>query len=218
MCNANCVIFGVNNLTKEEVKGKKVIEAGSYDLNGSLRSIIKHWEPAEYIGVDIEEGSGVDIVCGVEDLIDKFGRESFDIVISTELFEHVKDWQAGISNLKNICKPEGIILITTRSHGFKYHSYPYDFWRYEIDDMKNIFSDFEILSLKKDRQDPGVFIKAKKPYKFIEKDLSDYRLYCIISNKRIKKITKEDYKSLNCIKLILGEKIKNFIKKLGNLL
>jgi len=35
-------------------------------------------------------------------------------------------------------------------------------WRYEIDDMARIFSDFEVVSLKNDHEVPGVFLKAKK--------------------------------------------------------
>lgn len=93
MCNEMCIIFGATNLTKEEVEGKKIIEVGSYDMNASLRPIIESWTPAEYVGVDIKKGPGVDIVCGAEDIIERFGKESFDIVISTELLEHVKDWR-----------------------------------------------------------------------------------------------------------------------------
>ena len=102
MCNASCIIFGATNLNKEQVEGKSILEVGSYDINGSLRPIIESWAPAEYVGGDIEEGPGVDLVCNVEDIIGRFGKERFDIVISTELLEHVTDWQKVISNIKNV--------------------------------------------------------------------------------------------------------------------
>jgi len=188
MCHVSCVIFGASNLSKEEIQGKRVIELGSYDVNGSLRTYVKSLNPSEYIGVDIKKGPGVDIVCDAENIVDKFGKEAFDVVISTELLEHVRNWRKVISNIKNICKLNGLILITTRSIGFPYHGYPYDFWRYEVEDMKQICSDLEILVLKKDPEVPGVFIKAKKPSKFNEKDLSEIRLYSIILNKRVAEI------------------------------
>ena len=57
MCNSACIEFGVRNLTFEEVTGKKIIEIGSYDVNGSLRPIIEAWgNPDEYVGVDIIDG------------------------------------------------------------------------------------------------------------------------------------------------------------------
>ena len=216
MCNINCIIFGAKNLTKEEIKGKRVLEVGAYDVNGSLRPLVESWEPSEYIGVDIEMGPGVDIICDAENLVEKFGEESFDIVISTELLEHVKNWKKVVSNIKRVCKRGGIILITTRSKGFPYHPFPYDFWRYELEDFKEIFSDLEILSLEKDNiKSPGVFIKARKPQNFKERDLSDYKLYSIITNKRMKEITEKDFYNFYFFKLSLKNKIKEFLKKLA---
>lgn len=113
MCNANGIIFGVRNFKKEEINGKKIIEVGSCNIDGSLRDIFEDWNPAEYIGLDIIDGSGVDIICRAENLLEKFGKEIFDIVISTELLEHIRNWRKAISNIKNICRPNGIILITT---------------------------------------------------------------------------------------------------------
>ena len=114
MCHVSCIVFGVKYLSPGDVQGKDIIEVGSYDFNGSLRSIIELWNPRTYIGVDIVAGPGVDLICNAENLMEKFQNNSFDIVISTELLEHVKDFRKVISNLKNICKPDGLIIITTR--------------------------------------------------------------------------------------------------------
>ena len=45
--------------------------------------------PTEYVGVDIEPRKFVDVVLPAEKLTEYFGSESFDVVISTELLEHV---------------------------------------------------------------------------------------------------------------------------------
>lgn len=208
------IVFGARNLSAPEIKGKKVIEIGSYDINGSLRSIVESMEPAEYVGVDLEEGPGVDIICDAEKIVDKFGSESFDVVISTELLEHIKDWRKVISNIKTICKEGGLIFITTRSFGFAYHGHPYDFWRFESEDMENIFSDCEILALENDDSMPGIFMKAQKPYNFHENNLSDYKLYNIIADKRCMEITDNDLKSFHFKFLVLRYRLKNLLNKI----
>jgi cyclopropane fatty-acyl-phospholipid synthase-like methyltransferase len=118
--------------------------------------------------------------------VEYLGPESFDAVISTELLEHVKDWRIVINNMKQVLKLGG--YITTRSKGFPHHAYPYDYWRYELSDMKAIFSDFEIVCLRKDHMDPGVFLKARKPLNWASTNLDNTALYSIILGKRTKEI------------------------------
>ena len=125
-------------------------------------------------------------------MVKKFGKNSFDVVISTELLEHAKDWRSVISNIKDVCKAGGLMLMTTRSRGYPFHEYPNDFWRYELKDMEDIFSDCEIIILEKDNSGilskinrPGVFLKLRKPIDFKMKDLSRIMLYNINSDRRL---------------------------------
>ncbi len=192
MCHKSCIIFGAKSFTPDEVKQKDVIEVGSRDVNGSLRSIISAWGAKRYVGVDIVKGP-----------------ESFDVVVSTEMVEHVRNWREAVSSIKHVCKPDGTLLLTTRSIGFGYHGYPFDFWRYETEDIKQIFSDFEILSLEKDSEAPGVFLKARKPKKFLEADLSAYRLYSILLKKRVIDIDDDYPRGLSFLILTIKEKAKN---------
>ena len=191
MCNVSCIVFGATHLSKGEVEGKAVLELGACDVNGSLRPIVESWSPSRYIGIDIEAGPGTDVICSAEEMVERFGRESFDIVISTEVVEHIEDWKRAISNIKNVCVPNGIILLTTRSRGFPYHAYPHDFWRYELEDLKHIFSDCEIETLRLDPIRPGVFLRARKPTEFRDADLTGYKLYSIIANRRVSSVDKQ---------------------------
>lgn len=194
MCNIECIVYVAKNLREVEIRGRKVIEVGSYG-GGGVRPLITSWSPAEYVGVDLREGPGVDVVCNAESLVERFGSNSFDIVISTELLEHVRNWRNVLSDFKNICRPNGVILITTRSKGYPYHGAPYDFWRYELEDINSLFSDFEILNSERDHSEPGVFIKARRPDGFVERDFSDYKLYSIVTNKRMIGIEERDVKT-----------------------
>lgn len=192
MCNAACLEFGRTNIREEEVRGKTVIEVGALDINGSLRQIVEALRPKSYVGVDIQKGPGVDYICDAHSLLNHFAKETGDLLISTELFEHVRDWRVVVSNFKNILKPGGIVLITTRSRGFPFHGYPCDYWRYELSDMQAIWSDFIIESIESDPLAPGVFLKARKPKTFTENDLTRYTLYSPIKNKLTLTITAAD--------------------------
>jgi len=214
MCDVNCILFGARNLSDEEIRGRQILEVGSRDVNGSLRSFIESRQPEKYIGVDIAEGPGVDVICEGEKLLDRFEEESFDIVISTELLEHVRDWRIVISNIKRVCKAGGIILITTRSIGFPFHGYPHDYWRYEPKDMEEIFSDCEIQVLERDPSN-GVLMKASKPLNFEEKELPDYELYSVLANSRVKQIADKDLKNWHTIKLLVKGIAKNALLKVA---
>ncbi len=204
MCNNACFEWGDKNLSAMEVRGRRVIEVGSYDVNGGLRPAIEALRPADYVGIDIRPGPGVDELCPAARLAERFGRESFDLVVSTNTLEHVRRWKQAISNIKHVCRPEGIVLITVPSD-FPFHAYPNDFWRYEPTDVESIFSDFEILVLEEDPEPPSlVYLKARKPRSFVENDLSDYRLYSIITGTRIKEANTLDFLTPRFARLLLG--------------
>ena len=204
MGNMGCVLFVARALAdyKRNANGLRAIEVGSLVPYGGYRSIVElHGGFAEYVGVDIQEGPGVEVVCDAGDLVERFGGESFDVVIATELIEHVKDWRNIISNLKAVCRPDGIMVLTTRSKGFGYHGAPFDYWRYEPGDILEIFSDCELLMLEEDLEEPGVFATFNKPAGFLEKDLSEYCLYNIIANSRVRELNYED---LSKVRLFLS--------------
>jgi SAM-dependent methyltransferase len=184
MCNLSCIEFGKKNLREECFKDKSIIEVGSMNVNGSLRSVVEAYGPKEYIGVDLQIGPGVNQICKVENLIEKFGKNRFDVIISTELMEHVDHWKRSIHNMKQILKPGGMIILTTRSIGFPYHGYPYDFWRYEISDISTIFSDFNIQILESDPECPGIFLLGVKGENFVENKNINLNLYSMILEKR----------------------------------
>jgi SAM-dependent methyltransferase len=185
--------FVRERLNRTDVAGRSVLEVGSLDVNGSVRPEIESLKPAMYLGVDIVSGARVDEICDVRHLVDHYGNESFDVVVSTELLEHVRDWKGAINNMKRVLRPGGILVVTTRSLGFPLHGYPWDYWRYEPDDLAAIFSDFDDVEMERDPESPGVFIKARKPSDpRAETPLEDVALHSVARNGRTTKLSRFD--------------------------
>jgi len=97
------------------IAGKDVLRVGSEDLDQTLRLIAKAYNAASYVGVDVESGPTARKPGPVEDLLGHFAPESFDLLICSEVLQHVEDWRRTISLFKRIIRPRGWILITTRS-------------------------------------------------------------------------------------------------------
>jgi len=133
-------------------------------------------------------GSNVDEVCGAEELCSRYGEGTFDILICTEVLEHLQNWRAVINNFKRVVKPGGYVVITTRSHGFGLHAYPYDFWRWEVGDMYAVFKDFKIIAVEKDSIAPGVFLFAQHPLNWQPLELKDIAIYSTVCFRRISDI------------------------------
>ena len=110
MCNVAVIEFFIENVERKEFENKRVLEVGSKYVNGSVRPLIERFcSPKEYVGVDVEPGKYVDLILPAEKLVEYFGPESFDIVITTELLEHVQNWRLVVSNLKDVLKHGGYI-------------------------------------------------------------------------------------------------------------
>lgn len=116
----------------------RVLETGSYNVNGSARL---HFEDRqrfpEYVGIDMREGPGVDIVMNSQDL--KFPDESFDVIVDTERMEHDNRFWVTVKEQFRVCRPGGHIFITTRSWGgFPPHDYPSDYWRFMDNGLRDL--------------------------------------------------------------------------------
>lgn len=191
MCNLTGIAFGETVLTAAIVAGRDCLEVGSLDVNGSIRPYVESLGPARYVGIDMAPGPRVDEVVDAAHLVERFGADSFDVVITTEMLEHIRDWPTVIANLKRVVRPGGYLLVTTRSIGFPYHAFPYDFWRYEPEDMRAIFADFEIAALERDSASPGIFMLARKPMEYAENQ-AVVGLHSIVTGRRQLRISDRD--------------------------
>lgn len=137
-----------------DLANKRVLEIGSQNINGSVRSFFT----GDYVGIDHEDGPGVDQVLSAHEMADHFESGEFEVVVSTECMEHdPKPWMT-MHNVKHVLSPGGLLLVTCRSNGFKYHNDP-DYWRFFPEAMNPLFelAECKPLIVTTDPQVPGIF-------------------------------------------------------------
>lgn len=173
------VLDYIQNIPFSRICGRDVLEVGSRDVNGNITSIIYEKQPQNYVRTDMAFGDNVSIVVDALDLVETFGKESWDVIITTETLEHIKDWKTALTEMKKVLRPSGLLVITTRSPGFPQHDYPEDYHRFTKTDMECILGDMILLSLENDPQSPGVFVTGYKPSCFELKDNTDYNVHMI---------------------------------------
>jgi len=95
-----------------------ILEIGSLDINGSVRPIFTHTKRS-YIGVDMQEGPGVDIVADAATF--QIGLR-FDVIVCAEVFEHTAVWREIIDNARAHLKDGGLFTATMAGVGRSPHS------------------------------------------------------------------------------------------------
>jgi len=126
-------VYEIVKIVAESLPKKiKVLEIGSLIVPGQEHlSVRKYFPEAEYIGVDMQKGNGVDVV---EDCIYycynyyQIGEE-FDLILCLDMLEHTKEPFEIIESAKQCLKPNGVLLVTS-VFNFKIHEYPNDYWRF----------------------------------------------------------------------------------------
>jgi SAM-dependent methyltransferase len=109
-------VSGIASFFPDNFAKCKVLEVGSLDINGSVRQF---FQDCDYIGIDLGQGRGVDIVCPGQEY--KAPDNTFDTVISCECFEHNPDWVATFSNMHRMVKPGGLIVMSCATTGRAEH-------------------------------------------------------------------------------------------------
>lgn len=109
-----------------------IVEIGSQDVNGSLRTAFS--PGLTYTGVDFVEGEGVDVI--LEDPYKlPFEDQSVDMVVSSSVFEHSEMFWVLYLEMLRILKPHGILYLNVPSNG-DVHRWPVDCWRFYPDSGK----------------------------------------------------------------------------------
>lgn len=119
-----------SKINKEKIK---ILDVGSYDVNGSYKNIFIN-KKYEYLGLDMETGPNVDIVLKNPYDWNEIETDTFDVIISGQAFEHIEFFWITIAEMARVLKKDGLLCIIA-PNGFEEHRFPVDCYRFFTDGM-----------------------------------------------------------------------------------
>lgn len=105
----------VKSLWPQFFRQVKVLDVGSLDINGSNREL---FTDAQYVGVDIAPGKNVDVVGPIHELEIS---DRFDVVVSTECFEHDLHWRKSLVSIVALLREGGLFFFSCAGTGRPEH-------------------------------------------------------------------------------------------------
>lgn len=133
--HATWMDFLVTNFNK---KGVRVLEVGSRNVTGA--NFRARFSNAEYVGFDFYAGENVDVVGDAHKLSSYFeGQERFDLIFSSEVFEHLyMPWIAAIE-IQKMLKVGGFAFVETH-FSFSSHERPWHFFQFSDMGLRAMFN------------------------------------------------------------------------------
>jgi SAM-dependent methyltransferase len=120
----------VSSIKKSNIK---ILDVGSYDVNGSYREFFND-KKFEYIGMDMEAGPNVDLVMDNPYNWSEIETDTFDIVISGQTFEHIEFFWITLAEMTRVLSKDGLLCIIVPNN-LSEHRHPVDCYRFFTDGM-----------------------------------------------------------------------------------
>jgi SAM-dependent methyltransferase len=104
-----------------EVPILDALDLGGADVNGTARHLVDAVRRCHWTAADIEPGLGVDWVMDATQPVEPKDQSAWDVVLCTEVLEHVRDWSLVLLAIASLLKPGGYAFITCASTGRRPH-------------------------------------------------------------------------------------------------
>ncbi len=118
-----------------------VLEIGSKH-HGNTSSFRDFYIENSYVGIDAEDGPGVDSVFDLNGDVSHVPSDHFALCICTSVLEHVsKPWVAA-KNIESFLRRRGILYISV-PWVWRYHPYPDDYYRFSPSGIKVLFENID---------------------------------------------------------------------------
>lgn len=138
---------------------KSALEVGSLNVNGIVSDLLGDME---YLGVDMQEGPGVNKVLNGHDLKKHFKRRKFDLVLCFDTLEHDDKFWLTVENMREVLQPGGYMLIGVPGRSCPKHDHPSDYWRFLPEAVWLFYEGFEDIKILAEESDE-VYAYGRKP-------------------------------------------------------
>lgn len=116
---------------------KRVIEIGSKQY-GSTIPWRKYFPGVDYVGIDMQDGDGVDLVLDIAQA-DVELPAAADLLICCSVLEHVKRPWIAAQSIERMVRPGGFVYVAV-PWVWRYHPYPDDYWRFSFSGIRELFA------------------------------------------------------------------------------
>ena len=110
------------------------------------------WYFPRRVALDVQRGVGVQVIGDAQAL--GIRDASFDVVLCTEVLEHLPEPQRAIDEMFRVLVPGGQLLLTTRFL-FPIHDAPHDYFRFTKYGLRYLLRRFEIAELEEETDAVG---------------------------------------------------------------
>ena len=100
---------------------------------------------SEYIGIDSDISLNADIKADLDEPL-LLQEENVDIIICTQVLEHVKRPKFLVDEMFRVCKKGGIVFLSA-PFVWEVHNYPQDYWRFTEQGLKLLFEKFSEIKI-----------------------------------------------------------------------
>jgi hypothetical protein len=127
-----------------------VLEVGSRDY-GNTQNFRALFEGAEYLGIDMQAGKGVDMVLDLTEEFDVLDRclegRRFRTIICMSVLEHCRDPFRMAQNIDRLLD-DGGTLVVGAPFVWELHGFPDDYWRFTPNGIRVLFPNLDFSTVQ----------------------------------------------------------------------
>lgn len=152
-----------------------ILEIGSKNY-GNTASFREYFSSNEYMGIDMEDGNGVDYVHNLQEGIGNLEKEKFSLAICCSVLEHVNKPWIFADHITQLVKEGGQVYMSV-PWVWRYHEYPDDYYRFSWKGIIELFPEFTWDHIEYSTNVEGEFLPITEETKHADDKMAYYKRF-----------------------------------------